>query len=181
MPTTKLRAVLLDRDGVLNVKADEGDYIRKPVDLRLLEGSAEAIGRLNRAGLLALVVSNQRGLTRGLMSAADLDAVHRELAAQLATAHAHLDGIYVCPHGYEDACDCRKPKPGLLLRAMREHGLAPDECVMIGDRPSDVGAAKAAGVSSVLIAPPDVACEPAPDRRADSLGAAVEWLLGKRT
>lgn len=172
------KAVLLDRDGVLNVKPAGGEYVRLPGELHLLPGAATALARLNRAGVRALLVTNQRGVALGRMSAADLEAVHERLRELLAREDARLDAIHVCPHDI-GTCDCRKPKPGLLLRAMHQAGLAPDDCLMIGDSPSDLQAARAAGVRAIhLGAPapdlPDCACH------ARDLAEAVAWLLGEQ-
>src|ERR1022692_2999519 len=110
--------VFLDRDGTLNVKPPDGEYIERPEALELLPGAADAVRMLNRAGLWAGVVTNQRGVALGRMSAEDLDAVHERFRYLLRLEGAFVDAIYACPHQI-GTCACRKPHPGLLLRAQR--------------------------------------------------------------
>jgi D-glycero-D-manno-heptose 1,7-bisphosphate phosphatase len=141
----------LDRDGTINVKPPEGDYVTRPEDLALLPGAAEAIGRLNAAGWLVVVVTNQRGVALGRMTAADLAAVHARLEAELAAAGARLNGIYACLHD-EDSCDCRKPATGLFEQARADHpGIDLAEAVMIGDSWRDMDAARALGLRGIEV------------------------------
>src|SRR5439155_937923 len=132
-----------------------GDHRRR---LRLLPRSAEAIRRLNGAGVAAVVVTNQAGLARGYFSEEILAAVNAALVSQLKDDGAHLDGVYVCTHHptegappYRMACDCRKPKPGLLLRAAAELGLDLARATLVGDKGSDLEAARAVGARAVLV------------------------------
>jgi D-glycero-D-manno-heptose 1,7-bisphosphate phosphatase len=169
------RTAFLDRDGTINVKAAEGGYVTRPEELELLPRAGEAIARLNAAGWRAVVVTNQRGIARGLMSEDDLAAVHRRLEADLAEAGAHLDGIYTCPHA-EDSCDCRKPGTGLFERARAdEPAIDFATAVVIGDSWRDMRAAAALGCRRVLVAGPPGA---AADHVAASLWDAVDWVLG---
>jgi histidinol-phosphate phosphatase family protein len=115
-----IRWVFLDRDGTLNVKPPDGEYIERPEALELLPGAAEAVGLLNRAGMWTAVVTNQRGVALGRMSAEDLDAVHERLRLLLRLEGSFVDAIYACTHE-SGVCDCRKPGPGLLLQAREEH------------------------------------------------------------
>ncbi|MFF4601525.1 D-glycero-alpha-D-manno-heptose-1,7-bisphosphate 7-phosphatase [Streptomyces sp. NPDC001339] len=141
----------LDRDGTLNRKPRPGEYVTDPGELILLPGAAAAVRRLNDHGRRVVLVTNQRGVARGIMSGADLAAVHRRLVDLLRDHGAHLDGYYVCPHE-EGACGCRKPRPGLLQAAARDFGgIDPADSVMIGDTESDVLAGKAAGCATVLL------------------------------
>jgi D-glycero-D-manno-heptose 1,7-bisphosphate phosphatase len=172
------RAAFLDRDGTINVKPPDGDYVTRPEDLVLLPRAAEAIARLNAARWRAIVVTNQRGVALGRMTERDLLAVHARLEAELAAAGARLDAIYACPHA-EGACDCRKPATGLFVRA-RAHDPEIDfaECAVIGDSWRDMQAAGSLGCRRVLIADP--AGRPAQrgvDHLAASLWDAVDWLL----
>jgi D-glycero-D-manno-heptose 1,7-bisphosphate phosphatase len=170
------RAVFLDRDGTLNVKAPEGEYITSPEDLDLLPGVAGAVHRLNEAGLFVAVVTNQRGIARGMLS---LDA-HAEimvrLAALLAECDAHLDAVYVCPHEI-GTCDCRKPAPGLLLRAAGEH---PDldlrRSTIVGDAESDVEAGRRAGTQTIRLSATPVLSRA--DHVASDLAAATSLVIG---
>ena len=167
------RWVLLDRDGTINVKAPEGEYVTEPDELELLPGAAGAIRRLNGAGLPVAVVTNQRGVALGRMSAQAVDAVHAALAGALAAEGAHVDAVLVCPHE-RGTCACRKPLPGLLEQAASELGLALADAVMIGDADSDVDAGRAAGTRTVqLTGGPSRA-----DSTAPTLAAAVDALLG---
>ena len=171
--------VFLDRDGTINVKAPEGAYITRPDELALLPGAAEAVRRLNDAGVEVVIVTNQRGIARGIMSEADYDAVTGALAAQLAEHGASWRAVYHCPHE-AGACTCRKPQPGLIDRARADlpaldlHG-----AVLIGDSDSDVEAGRRAGLGTVPLADPASARAEASaaDHVVPSLAAAVDWLL----
>ena len=138
-------AAFLDRDGVLNHRIIDG-YVTSPAELEMLPHVAEAARRLRAAGYALVVVTNQRGIARGLMSAKDVEAVNAELAAHFEQAGAPLAGIYVCPHERDVGCLCRKPAPGMLLQAARELDLDLSASLLIGDSESDLGAAEAAGV-----------------------------------
>lgn len=169
-PTT----VFLDRDGTVNVKAADG-YITRPQHLRLLPGAAHAVRRLNESGLRVIVVTNQRGVTRGLMSPDDLRAVHVRLTELLAAGGGRLDAIYACVHNL-GACRCRKPMPGLLLRAAAEDpGVRLDQAVMVGDSESDVEAGIRAGAVPIRLAQRSV--HSAADVIEPDLGSAVDWIL----
>lgn len=148
------RAVFLDRDGTLN--PDPG-YISDPADFRLFDGVAEALAELQRAGYLLILITNQSGVSRGLISLAQLDAVHEKLRELLAAAGARLDAIYYCPHHpdfcYEGVtvCDCRKPGSQLVLDAIKDFNIDPALSFMIGDRSSDIKSGIGAGVQPVYI------------------------------
>ncbi len=160
-------AAFLDRDGTINVKAAEGEYVESPDHLVLIPGAAAAIRRLNDAGLKAIVVTNQRGIALGRMSEEDLGAVHARLEQLLAAeAGAKLDAILHCPHGL-DACDCRKPEVGLFLQAkQRWPEIEFERSAMVGDSEKDVLAGQRLRMATVHIGPD------APD-----LAAAVDALL----
>jgi D-glycero-D-manno-heptose 1,7-bisphosphate phosphatase len=169
--------VFLDRDGTLNRKAAEGDYVDRPEQVELLPGVAGAVRRLNAAGVPVVVVTNQRGVALGRMTQADVSSVNATVGAQLGREGAVVDAWLVCPHG-EGVCDCRKPGPGLLEAGLAAHPLArADRCVVVGDAETDMQAGRAIGVSGVLLAatPPEhtVAVCVRPD-----LSSAVDWLLG---
>lgn len=173
-----IRWVFLDRDGTINLAPPPGRYVAAPAELELLPGAVEAIRLLNRSGIWTAVVTNQRGIAKGLMSERDLEAVHERLRQQLADGGAHLDAIYHCPHE-QDRCDCRKPRPGMLLRAQSEHpGLRFSQAAMVGDSESDVRAGLAAGACAVLLA--DRAPGSCAEHVAPTLLDAVEWLLATR-
>ena len=138
------RAAFLDRDGTLI--ADPG-YLGDPAGVELLPGVATALGQLRAAGFITVVVSNQSGVARGYFAAAAVEAVNRRMAELLraADAHAVIDAYYFCPHGPDDGCSCRKPRPGLFLQAAAELQLDLSGSVCFGDSERDVQAAAAAG------------------------------------
>ena len=144
--TNKL--IILDRDGVINEDSD--DYIKSPEEWRPLPGSAEAIARLNRAGYRVVVATNQSGLARGYFDGPTLEAIHRRMAAHLDSAGAHLDGIYVCPHGPDDGCDCRKPAAGLIDQIVADYGEVTG-VPLVGDSLRDLQAGVARGCRPVLV------------------------------
>lgn len=143
------RAVFLDRDGVLN--RDSDDFIKTPEELELLPGAAEAVARLNAAGFLCVVITNQSGIARGLFAEDALASLHVKLRAELAAGGGRLDAIYYCPHGPDDGCDCRKPATGMLLRAAEDHGVDLAASWVIGDRPGDIACGAAVGARAILV------------------------------
>ena len=143
-------AIFLDRDGTLNF--DYG-WITSPAKIELLAGAAEAVREINRAGFLAVLVTNQPVIARGECTEAELAAIHDKLELLLSQSGAHLDAIYYCPH-HPDAgsrCDCRKPAPGLLERAAHDLNIDIARSWMIGDSERDLGAAAAFGIPAVLV------------------------------
>jgi D-sedoheptulose 7-phosphate isomerase len=161
----KRRAVFLDRDGVINryaYNAELGtvDSPANPAEFALLPGAAEAIAQWNRLGLPVLVVSNQPGIAKGKLTPQLLDAIDCKMRGELALAGAHLDGVLYCRHHpeavlpeYRSDCDCRKPKPGLLLRAAASWNVDLAGSFLVGDDVPDVLAGRAAGVTTLLLAP----------------------------
>jgi len=145
-PTRPRRAAFLDRDGVLNRRAPPHDYVRSADAFAWLAGAREGVLRLNGEGWLVLVVSNQRGVARGLMTAGDVEAIHERAQRELAQIGAHVDAFYWCPHDDADACACRKPKPGLILRAAQDWTVDLGASILIGDDDRDLEAARRAGV-----------------------------------
>ena len=149
-------ALFLDRDGVL---IEEVDYLARPEQVRLIPGSAAAVRRVNDAGWKVVVVSNQSGVARGLFPESALSEIHRAISAQLlAEAGAMIDAFYYCPHhptegigAYRIDCDCRKPKPGMLLRAAAELGIDTSKSWMVGDRLTDLRAGASAGCRTILV------------------------------
>ena len=152
-----VRAVFLDRDGTINV--DKG-YVHRIEDFEFIPGAVAALQRLCRAGIDIIVVTNQSGIARGIFSETQLAALHAHMTAELLRHGVKLAGIHVCPHHpqgsvlrYRMVCGCRKPKPGLIVVALRERAIAAHEAVMIGDQNSDIEAGRAAGLrSSFLVA-----------------------------
>jgi D-glycero-D-manno-heptose 1,7-bisphosphate phosphatase len=150
------RAAFLDRDGVINRKANEGEYVTRWEDFHFLSGAAAGIAMLNAAGWSVIVISNQRCVAKGLLSREGLESIHRRMQEELAVAGARLDGIYYCPH--EKECECRKPAPGMLLKAAKEHQLDLQASWMVGDSETDVEAGKRAGCKTAqLVRSPELA------------------------
>lgn len=175
------RLVLLDRDGVLNEDADA--YVKSVAEWRPLAGSLEAVARLCDAGFTVAVVTNQSGLARGLFSRATLEAIHAEMLRQVEAAGGRIAGLFVCPHGPDEGCRCRKPEPGLLLQAARTLGLPLERACFVGDKPEDVEAARRAGCEPILVrtgkgsAAVRDGCVPRAVAVFDDLAAAAEHLI----
>ena len=142
------RFVLIDRDGTINV---EKHYLSDPDQLELYPGVAAAIRRLNRLTLGVAVVTNQSGIARGYFDLARLDEIHTRLYALLEAEGAVIDGLYICPHGPDDDCDCRKPLPGMVNQAVAEHHFDPAQAFMIGDKEVDVDLGRAVGATTFLV------------------------------
>jgi D-glycero-D-manno-heptose 1,7-bisphosphate phosphatase len=127
--------VFLDRDGVINMKPPEGGYLRDRSEFRLAPNIADWIRLFRALGFLVIVITNQRGVARGITRPADLEDIHRQMRAELAAAGAMLDDVFVCPHD-EGMCDCRKPRSGLIEQARVKWDIDLSRSVVIGD--SDV-------------------------------------------
>ncbi len=147
-------AVFLDRDGTINM---EKDYLYKIEELELIPGTKEAIRLLNQAGFLVIVVTNQSGIARGFYCEDDLKQLHQYLDGLLLSAGARVAGWYYCPHHtagkspYNIICECRKPLPGMLLQAAREHSIDLSASWMVGDKLADIEAGLAAGCQPILV------------------------------
>jgi D-glycero-D-manno-heptose 1,7-bisphosphate phosphatase len=171
--------VFLDRDGTINRKAPEGDYVKRVEEFALLPTAAEAIRALNEARRRVIVVTNQRGIALGRMTERDLRAVHEHMRARLAAQGATVDAIYHCPHD-RGACDCRKPRVGMFVRAAQDHpGLRLRECAIVGDSEADMAAGATAGMLRVLVARGDGedGVATAVHHRAPTLLEGVRWLI----
>lgn len=183
------RAVFLDRDGTIN---RDVDLLKRPEELELLEGAAEAVRRLNRAGYLAVVITNQSVVARGGVTLEGLDRIHARLEQMLGAHGARLDRIYACPHHpdpgvagqvaeFTIACECRKPATGSIDAACREMAIERHESWFVGDTTSDMEAGRRAKLRSILVqtgyAGRDGKFPLAPDYVVADLGAAVSWIL----
>ena len=172
MADPALTTVFLDRDGVINVKAPPAEYVESWDQFELLPGVVDAVARLRAAGLRVVVVTNQRGVSLGKMTAASVEDIHTRMVA----VGVEVDRIYYCPHG-KGECDCRKPLPGMLERAAREvPGVSLGRAAaVVGDSESDMEAGRAVGAVLVKVGDPsspvDFAC--------GSLAEAVDWLLAR--
>ena len=150
----KMKAVFFDRDGVLNV---DKDYLHAIEDFEWIEGAKESIVFLTRNNYTVFVVTNQSGIARGFYTIDDMKKLHDYMLAEIKEAGGHIEKFYFCPHlpegkvkEYAIECDCRKPKPGLLLQALREYAIDKDKSFLIGDKPRDVESAEAAGIKGYL-------------------------------
>lgn len=154
MPSPLRPGAFIDRDGVLNARPGLG-YVTRPEELRVLPHAAAGLRALREAGYAVVVVSNQRGIGRGLMTEADLQRVNARLVDELAAGGATVDRLEHCPHDEGDGCACRKPRPGMLLRAAEALGLDLGRSLLVGDDPRDLEAAAAAGVPVRVLLPSD--------------------------
>lgn len=150
----KAKAVFFDRDGVLNVDVA---YLYKIEDLRWIDGAREAVAYLTQLGYKIFVVTNQSGIARGYYTVEQMDELHEYMQQEISAAGGKIEKIYYCPHHpegsvpeYTGVCDCRKPKPGMLLQALAEYAIDKEQSFLIGDSKRDVEAAEAAGVKGYL-------------------------------
>src|ERR1700676_858431 len=172
------KAAFLDRDGVINQKAPtEDEYITRWEEIQLIPGVVEAIALLNRASFLVIVVSNQRCVAKGLLTTAELEAMHQRMCCELQAAGAKIDGVYYCPHEEEPPCSCRKPEPGMLFAAADEHQVDLTSSWMIGDSEKDVQAGRSAGCRTARILRADASVDGKADVLARSLLEAARQIL----
>ena len=170
--------ILLDRDGTLNV---ERHYLSDPDQLELYPGVPAALKRLRDLGYGLAVVTNQSGIARGYFTLDTLERIHQRLRDLLAAEGASVDGIYSCPHGPDEDCDCRKPLPGMARQAQAEFGFDPKQAIVIGDKKADINLGRAIGAATILVrtgwgADAEKAGDCSPDVIVDDLPAAVRWI-----
>lgn len=186
----KRPVVFLDRDGTLNV---EVGYIRNVEDLVLIDGAAEAVRKLNQAGIAAILVTNQSGAARGYYAESHIHELHARLLKLLKAENAHLDNIYYCPHleegtvpPFNRVCDCRKPEVGMVEQAYAEHPeLDRSRSFVIGDKATDVELARNCGAKGILVTTGygtavlkgEYQHIVEPDFQAPSIVEAVDWIL----
>lgn len=144
-------AVILDRDGVLNERPPKAEYVEGPDQFAWLPGAREALRRFQEEGWRVIVVTNQAGIARGMMTEEDLHRIHRQMHRQARAAGGRIEAVYYCPHGWDEGCDCRKPRPGMLLRAQRDFHLDLTRTFFVGDDERDAEAARAAGSPWALV------------------------------
>ena len=175
--------MFLDRDGTLNY--DPG-YLRVAAELKLLAGVGPSLARLKRAGARLVVVTNQSGVGRGIITLKDLEAIHARLQGLLEQEDAALDAIYFCPHHPDNGCRCRKPNVGMVERAVSELQLDLRRSYLIGDHARDIQLAKRVGAKAILIATTPVDAQSLemlkvekalPDAVVKSMTEAVDWIL----
>ena len=141
-------AAFIDRDGTINIEVHD---LNRVAQLQLIPRAGKAIARLNQAGYPVIVITNQSAIARGLLTETGLSAIHRELKHQLSAHNASIDAIYHCPHHGKDNCTCRKPAPGMILRAASEHNIDLAGSIMIGDNATDLEAGWNAGCRAALV------------------------------
>ena len=146
-----MKTVFLDRDGVINRKAPEGEYIATLAEMEFCPGIFPAVLRLQQAGFKIIVVTNQRGVAIQKVRPDDLADIHARMKESFASHGVELAGIYFCPHDTNENCSCRKPRPGLLLQAANDHALDLSSSWMVGDAASDISAGRGAGCKTVRI------------------------------
>jgi D-glycero-D-manno-heptose 1,7-bisphosphate phosphatase len=181
-------AVFLDRDGTVIV---DKVHLTDAENVELLPDAADAVRRLNEAGMFVVIVSNQSVIARKMATREQVDGAMVRLQELLAAQGAYVDVFYYCPHheDFSGPCDCRKPKPGMIFDAVVEHDLDLEASYMVGDWWSDIGAGQAAGLPSILVrgstwdgVPAEAKLEEhglTPDMTVDSVGEAVDWILGQ--
>jgi len=176
---TVRRAVFLDRDGVINRKAPEGQYVTAWEQVEFLPGVAEALRELKQGGFLLVIVTNQGAITRKKLTVEVLESIHRRMIHRLRQEGAAIDAVYYCPHGRNANCQCRKPKPRMLLQAAEEHHIDLFQSWMVGDAASDIEAGHAAGCRTVWMRPADFEGESPPpaDFSTGSIREAAHWIL----
>lgn len=145
------KIIFLDRDGVINKRPPKADYVKRWNEFIFLPGSIEAIKLLKNKGYKIFIVTNQPGIARGVMSETNLNLIHKKMQQELKNQGTKIDGIYYCPHGWDDGCKCRKPEPGLLLKVSREHFLDLTKSIFIGDDKRDVEAGEKVGCKTILV------------------------------
>jgi D-glycero-D-manno-heptose 1,7-bisphosphate phosphatase len=163
-----VKAVLLDRDGVIN--ADRDGYVTSWSEFRLLPGALEGLRQLTAAGHRLAVVTNQAVVGRGLASAAEVEELNARMVSALAEGGARIDAVLYCPHAPEEGCACRKPQPGLLIEASRRLGVALADTCVIGDWVDDIAAARAAGCAVPILVLTGRGRRALPLARASGLG-----------
>jgi len=144
-----MKLIILDRDGTIN--EDRDDFVKSPDEWVPIAGSLEAIARLNHAGWHTVVATNQSGIARGLFDLATMNAIHAKMNRALAAVGGRIDAVFFCPHGPDDGCSCRKPRPGMLQTIGERYGVAMHETYAVGDSLRDLEAAVAAGCAPHLV------------------------------
>jgi len=172
------RAIFLDRDGTI---AKDVPYCRRVEDFEILPAVPQGIRLLNEQGFKVVVITNQSGISRGYFTEEMLSQIHHKMKEELAKYDAWVDAIYVCPHHPEERCECRKPKPALLLQAAKELGIALQSSYMVGDDEKDIKAGRAAGCKAVLVTTGPNGNREEKGKLADYIAGdlyeAAEWII----
>ncbi len=182
----KSKAVFLDRDGTL---IEDSGYISSPAQIKFIPGAIAAVKQLNEAGYKVVIISNQSGVARGLLTEDMLQTIDKTIHRHVLSGGGHIDASYYCPHHpehgvypYKQECDCRKPHPGLIKRAVRDKNLETAGSFMIGDHHADVETGKRAGVKTIFVRTghgpeEEKKLKERPDHIAGDLAEAVRWIL----
>jgi D-glycero-D-manno-heptose 1,7-bisphosphate phosphatase len=171
---TKARAVFLDRDGVLT--RERADYVKTVDELEILPGVYEPLRRLGKMGFRLVLVTNQSVVGRGLATTDILTEIHEKLQRELKSHGCHLDAIYYCPHLPQDGCDCRKPQPGMIVKAVRELGIDLTTSWMIGDKEIDLEAARRAGCRGLKVSTNSGELENAVQQIIETESSIKSWV-----
>jgi D-glycero-D-manno-heptose 1,7-bisphosphate phosphatase len=183
-----MKTIFLDRDGVINRNRDN-DYVKSWDEFEFLPNSRHAIKLLTDAGYQLIVITNQACINKGIISSQTLDEVHRKMTHELKKAGGHIAAIYHCPHRDDDGCDCRKPKPGMLIQAASEHGVELTDAYLIGDSTRDIEAGQQVGCHTVLVLTGHGGKTDGqtshknvkPEKTCEDLYAATLWILSRTT
>jgi len=173
------RAVFLDRDGTM---AKDVSYCSCPEDFEIFPNTAKAIKLLNERGFKVIVITNQSGIARGYFAEETLKQIHEKMKSELAEKGAFVDAIYYCPHHPDDNCDCRKPKPKLVLQAKKDFDIDLERSFVVGDLDLDIELGRAVGCSTILISQnpeDDDLPKKAPDYTAADLYDAAQWIVSQ--
>lgn len=180
-----MKFIFLDRDGVINEFPGFGQYVTSLAQFRLLEGSAQAVALLKSAGFEVNIISNQGCVSRGLITREELNRITETLKKDVEAAGGHIDGVYYCPHQTSDACECRKPKAGLLHQALQERPIDLQASYFIGDSEEDMMAGQLFGCRTILVLSGRSKKEDVPSFKAkphfvkNNLLEAAQWILKK--
>jgi len=171
------RAVFFDRDGTI---AKDVNYCRRPEDFVLFPEAAKVIKKLNKCGFKVIIITNQSGIARGYFDEEVLNRIHKKMQEELARKCAYIDGVYYCPHHPDDNCECRKPKPALVLQAARDLNIDLEQSFVVGDLQKDMELGKVAGCKTILIGGPSPTESDGvtPDAIVASLAAVSDAILG---
>ncbi|OGB90771.1 hypothetical protein A2625_06990 [candidate division WOR-1 bacterium RIFCSPHIGHO2_01_FULL_53_15] len=182
----KGKAVFLDRDGTI---IEDTGYITSPAEIKFIPGSIEAIKKLNEAGYKVIVISNQAGVARGILSENMVQTIDKAIYRQVLSGGGHIDASYYCPHHpehgvypYKQICECRKPRPGLIKKAVKEKEIELAGSFMVGDKSSDIETGQCTGLKTVFVRTghgraEEKALKEKPDHIANDLAEAVRWIL----
>lgn len=179
------KAVFLDRDGVINV--DRPESVCNLSEFVFIPGSIEAIAELTRRGFTIFIITNQSAVGRGLLDSDELDRITAYMTDKIRSGGGDIAGIYFCPHRPEEGCQCRKPEPGLILQAARDHGIDLFSSVMVGDRAGDIESAGRVGCALTVLVGPEAGREMrilsekgfTPDAVLPDLSRAADWIMSR--